>query len=308
MDFFYNNFIADFFLFVLRWLYSLINDYSLAIIILTVLMRAMLLPLDMQQRKNSKKMVQIQPELNELKQRYGNNPQMLQQKQSELQKKVGFKPLAGCLPMLLQLPIFFAFFGAMRVLASEQTCVLFLDAVQNGASNTVLPGWLWVRNFWQPDSGLATVLPSATEFITFLQTNAINISPQTLSILHQKGLLTFANGNFGIVEGAYNALTDGILAANNAAGYNNGWFIVPVIAGVGLFFQQKLATRSGTQQDQGKMMAYIMPIFSIWICSISNTAFSVYWVASNLYALGQQSILTFIENRKEKKNSNPQLT
>lgn len=308
MDFFYNNFIADFFLFILRWLYNLINDYSLAIIILTVLMRAMLLPLDLQQRKNSKKMVQIQPELNELKKRYGNNPQMLQQKQSELQKKVGFKPLAGCLPMLLQLPIFFAFFGAMRILASEQTCSLFLNAVQNGAENTILPGWLWVRNFWQPDSGLATILPSASEFITFLQTNATNISPQTLSILQHKGILTFAGGNFSVVESAYNALTQGIITANNAGGFNNGWFVIPLLAGAGLFFQQKLATRAGTQQDQGKMMLYIMPVFSIWICSTSNTAFSVYWVASNLYALAQQSILTFIEKRKEKKNGTPQLT
>lgn len=259
-------------------------------------MRAVLLPLDLKQRKNSRKMTQIQPELESIKKRYANNPQLFQKKQKELYAKEGVKPLAGCLPLLLQLPIFFAFFGAMRVLASEQTVNLILNAVNDGV--TQLPSWLWVHNFWQPDSGLEPILPLGQNFITFLQSNGTFISPQTLSILQQKNIVTFANGNFTYVAQTYDALTNNILSANGLAGLNNGWFILPVLAGASLFFQQRLMTNSGVQQDQGKMMMWLFPLFSVWICATSNTAFAVYWLASNVYALGQQSTLAYIEKRK----------
>ncbi len=296
MDFLNNNFISEFFLIALRWFYSFLSDYSIAIVLLTILMRAVLLPLDLKQRKNSRKMTQIQPELESIKKRYANNPQLFQKKQKELYAKEGVKPLAGCLPLLLQLPIFFAFFGAMRVLASEQTVNLILNAVNDGV--TQLPSWLWVHNFWQPDSGLEPILPLGQNFITFLQSNGTFISPQTLSILQQKNIVTFANGNFTYVAQTYDALTNNILSANGLAGLNNGWFILPVLAGASLFFQQRLMTNSGVQQDQGKMMMWLFPLFSVWICATSNTAFAVYWLASNVYALGQQSTLAYIEKRK----------
>lgn len=124
MNFLYDNFIADFFLLALRWIFSLVNEYSIAIILMTIAMRAILLPLDIRQRRSTRNMAKIQPELQEMQKRYANNPQLLQRKQRELQQKHGVKPMAGCLPLLLQLPIFFAFFGAMRVLASEQTIQL----------------------------------------------------------------------------------------------------------------------------------------------------------------------------------------
>lgn len=301
---------------------SLFADYALTIVILTVLIRLCLLPLDLKMRSNSAKMQALGPEIQSLQKRYANNPQQLQRKQQELYRKMNVKPMFGCLPSLIQLPILFAFFGAMRVLQSQQTVALMLDAAQYGASTVQLPEFFWVHNFWQPDNGMSNILPNSTEFLSFIQQNSLYITPQTMGLLQSHGLLDFSTGVMTVPDSTYTALTTQILQANgfvNAAGEvtnYNGYFILPALAGVALFLQQKfnpaamnggmnMAAAGGEQAEaQGcsnKMMLWIFPIFSIWICATSNTAFALYWFISSLYAFTQMKVVDLIKKAKAKK-------
>ena len=301
MEILTNNFISDFFLIVLRWIYSIVNDYSIAIILLTFLIKLAMLPLDIKQRKSSMRMAAIKPELDSLKKRYSNDPQLMNKRQQELYRSSGVKPLAGCLPAVLSMFILFPFFGMLRVLAAEQTIALFLHAVNAGATSVQLPQWLWVHNLWQPDSGFSAVLPSSVEFLSFIKTNATYISPQTLSVLQQGGLISFDSAK-GILVNAdtYNNLTNSILSVNGVEGLKNGWFILPVLAGVSMFFSQSMSMKNNAQmQQQGKMMLYIFPAISILICASSNTAFALYWTASNVFTLGQYLIIGAIAKTKE---------
>ncbi len=305
MDFLNNNFISDFFVLVLKWVYSMVQEYSVAIIIVTILVRLLILPLDLRQKKSARKMAQIQPMIDSMKKRYANNPQQLQKKQQELFKKEGVRPLAGCLPMLITMPIFFAFFGAMRVLAAEQTVALMLNAQHLGEAAYNLPSWLWVHNFWQPDSMLEPVLPTAASFVNFVQTN-VTITPQSLHMMAHSGLLNFDLVN-GLQAGAdYNALTTNILQNNHLADangplYTNGWFILPLLAGVSLFVQQKLTMGQTPQAGNSKFMLWFFPLFSVWICATANTAFSIYWLFANLYALVQSLIVNWYYKRRDEK-------
>lgn len=301
---------------------SLFADYALTIVILTVLIRLCLLPLDLKMRSNSAKMQALGPEIQSLQKRYANNPQQLQRKQQELYRKMNVKPMFGCLPSLIQLPILFAFFGAMRVLQSQQTVALMLDAAQYGASTVQLPEFFWVHNFWQPDNGMSNILPNSTEFLSFIQQNSLYITPQTMGLLQSHGLLDFSTGVMTVPDSTYTALTTQILQVNgfvNAAGEvtnYNGYFILPALAGVALFLQQKfnpaamnggmnMAAAGGEQAEaQGcsnKMMLWIFPIFSIWICATSNTAFALYWFISSLYAFTQMKVVDLIKKAKAKK-------
>lgn len=322
MDFLYNNFLSDFFSICMNGLNSLFADYALTIVILTVLIRLCLLPLDLKMRSNSAKMQALGPEIQSLQKRYANNPQQLQRKQQELYRKMNVKPMFGCLPSLIQLPILFAFFGAMRVLQSQQTVALMLDAAQYGASTVQLPEFFWVHNFWQPDNGMSNILPNSTEFLSFIQQNSLYITPQTMGLLQSHGLLDFSTGVMTVPDATYTALTTQILQANgfvNAAGEitnYNGYFILPALAGVALFLQQKfnpaamnggmnMAAAGGEQAEaQGcsnKMMLWIFPIFSIWICATSNTAFALYWFISSLYAFTQMKVVDLIKKAKAKR-------
>ncbi len=307
MDFLYNNFISDFFLLIMKWVFGLVQNYSVAIIVVTILVRLLILPLDLRQKKSARKMAQIQPQIESMKKRYANNPQQLQKKQQELFHNEGVKPLAGCLPMLITMPVFFAFFGAMRVLAAEQTVALMLNAQHLGQVAYDLPSWLWVHNFWQPDSVFSQIMQTPAEFATFVQTNASYITPQSLHMMASANLLDF-NATAGLQGGsAYQALTSSILQYNSLTDtsgtplFTNGWLILPVLAGGTLFLQQKLTMGQTPQAGNTKFMLWFFPLFSAYICATANTAFSIYWLFANIYALGQSLIVNWIYKRRDEK-------
>ena len=305
MGFLSDNFISEFIVTVIRWASEFIPSYALIIIILTLVIRLVLLPLDIKQKKNSSLMVNIGPEVESLKKRYANNPEQLNKKTQELYRERGIKPLAGCLPMLIQLILLFAFFGALRAIASEQSVSIILDAAQNGAQNVDLPQFLWVHNFWQADSGLSAILPSADEFLSFVQMNANYITPQTLQMLQSHQIISFAGDAIAVNTANYSALTNGIIEANNLVGLNNGWFGLPILSGAALFLQQKLMQKSNPTQAAmggGKVMLYFFPLFSVYICATSPTSFAVYWVMSTVYSIVSNSIQDAIYNAKQKKN------
>jgi YidC/Oxa1 family membrane protein insertase len=143
---------------------ELTGSYGLSIILSTVIVRLLLYPLMVSQTKNMAAVRRLQPELEKLQQKYGNDKEKYQQKMMELYKEHKINPLGGCLPMLVQLPILWAFF---RVLGS--------NALGEGA--TFLG--LWVLN--QPDPYY--ILPILSALTTYIQ------SRMTLSDPSQKAML-----------------------------------------------------------------------------------------------------------------------
>jgi YidC/Oxa1 family membrane protein insertase len=97
----------------LQWFYKYFPNYGVAIILLTLLIRMILFPLSYTSFKSMKKMQKIQPELQALKEKYKDDQARMQKETMELFKNAGANPLGGCLPMLLQMPIFFAFYRVL---------------------------------------------------------------------------------------------------------------------------------------------------------------------------------------------------
>ena len=94
------------------------GDYGLAIIFMTVIFRLLLMPLTMKQLKSSARMQVLQPKMQEIQERYADDPMRMQEEMRKFQAENNFNPLGGCLPMLLQWPIFFALFGALRAIST----------------------------------------------------------------------------------------------------------------------------------------------------------------------------------------------
>ena len=99
---------------VLAWIYDIIPNYGIAIIVLTLAIRLLLLPLGIKQIKSMQHMQALQPKLKELQKKYKNNRQKQQEEQMKLCKEAGVNPLGGCLPMLLTLPFLFAMYAVIR--------------------------------------------------------------------------------------------------------------------------------------------------------------------------------------------------
>ncbi|MGB9919870.1 MAG: YidC/Oxa1 family membrane protein insertase [Moorellales bacterium] len=133
-------------------------SYGFAIVLFTIAVKAALLPLTYKQMQAMRRIQLLQPKVQELQKRYRGNPQKAQQEIIKLYQKHGANPLGGCLPLLIQLPILYSLFLALR---------RFFDPVQHPAYvNLADAQFLWIPNLGVPDP---VVLPLLAAGSTFLQ-------------------------------------------------------------------------------------------------------------------------------------------
>ena len=142
--------------FAIELLYSIteslgFGSYGLAIILLTIVIKMLLYPLTAKQMQSMKAMQMLQPKLKKIQEKHRDNPQMMQQKMAELYQNAGVNPLAGCLPMLIQMPILMGMYYALF----------------NFDYGGVEPSFLWLPSLSQTDP--LYILPVLSAFTTFLQ-------------------------------------------------------------------------------------------------------------------------------------------
>ncbi|MBD3183731.1 membrane protein insertase YidC [Candidatus Poribacteria bacterium] len=101
-------------LWILNLIYDLVNNYGVAIIFITILIKTIYLPLTHKSFKSMRKMQELGPKLNELREKYRDDAQRLQKETMKLYKKHGVNPMGGCLPLLFQMPVFWALFTTLR--------------------------------------------------------------------------------------------------------------------------------------------------------------------------------------------------
>jgi len=106
--------LTRFFHWMLSALHVFIPNYGVAIIVLTILVRLVTAPLTAKQMRSMERMRTLQPQLNELKEKHGDDKQKQSEEMMRLYKQEGVNPLGGCLPMILQLPVFIGLFYSLR--------------------------------------------------------------------------------------------------------------------------------------------------------------------------------------------------
>ncbi len=99
---------------ILQFSYRLVPNYGIAIIILTIIIKTLLFPFTHKSFESTSRMQALTPKINELKTQYKDNPTKMNQEMQALYKRENVNPLGGCLPMLLQMPIFFALYGLLN--------------------------------------------------------------------------------------------------------------------------------------------------------------------------------------------------
>lgn len=97
----------------LKMLAQFVGSYGIAIIVLTIIVRMFLWPLNVSQQRSMRQMQTLQPKLKAIQERYKNDPQRMQQKMMEFYKEHKFNPMGGCLPLLIQMPVFILLYSAL---------------------------------------------------------------------------------------------------------------------------------------------------------------------------------------------------
>jgi len=134
--------VCKFLLMVLNLTYRFIPNYGVAIIILTILIRLIFWPLTHKSTQSMKKMQQLQPLMNEIKAKYKDSPRKMQEETMAMYRRHKVNPLSGCLPMLIQIPVFIALFVVLR-----------------SAIELRFAPFLWINDLSAPERLFADILP-----------------------------------------------------------------------------------------------------------------------------------------------------
>jgi YidC/Oxa1 family membrane protein insertase len=207
IEFGWFTFLSKPFFKVLLWLNDMIGNWGWAIILFTLLVKLVLFPLSYKGMMSMQKLKDLAPKMKELKEKYKDDPAKLNMKMMEMYKKHGANPMGGCLPMLLQIPVFFALY---RVLLNA-------DELQGAVW---IPGWI-----------------------------------------------------------------DNLAAADP-------YYILPVLMGVTMWFQQKITPNNFTDPMQEKIFQFFPIMMALmFIIMPFPSGLVLYWVVNNIFTIGQQYVI-----------------
>jgi len=307
-------FLTNWFLEAMRWIYSLtcaisesgFGNVFLTILISTILLRALTIFSDIKTRKSSAKMAEVQPEIQRLQKKYANDPRRFQAEQTKLMKEKGVSMWGSCLPMLITMPLFFCFIAAFRYWGYEMNLRLLVD--ENAMELFKSFKFLWINNIWQPDNGLTPVLANGASFLATPQlSNLLYLQePGVGEKLVEMGLAVTKVYQGGV---SYQLLSnETAIAIYDAAiqpfldvykGYNNGWFVMSILAGGTNFLSAWLMTKNTPAANEEaakstKWMNYLFPVMSFIFCLNYNAAFAIYWTLTSVIMI----IVNLILNKK----------
>ena len=307
-------FLTNWFLEAMRWIYSLtcaisesgFGNVFLTILISTILLRALTIFSDIKTRKSSAKMAEVQPEIQRLQKKYANDPRRFQAEQTKLMKEKGVSMWGSCLPMLITMPLFFCFIAAFRYWGYEMNLRLLVD--ENAMELFKSFKFLWINNIWQPDNGLTPVLANGASFLATPElSNLLYLNePGVGEKLVEMGLAVTKVYQGGV---SYQILSnETAIAIYDAAiqpfldvykGYNNGWFVMSILAGGTNFLSAWLMTKNTPAANEEaakstKWMNYLFPVMSFIFCLNYNAAFAIYWTLTSVIMI----IVNLILNKK----------
>ena len=176
--------IAILFLWIFKKLHAVIFNWGLVLIAFSIIIKFVLYPLTKSSMNSMKKMAALQPQIQELKEKHKSNPQKLQQATMELYKANGVNPFGSCLPLLLQMPVFFALYPVVGR-AIELRQAMFIPH--------------WIDDLSRPDPYF--ILPIAMGISMFFQSKTTMTDPNQKAMLYMMPVMMvilFANFSAGL--------------------------------------------------------------------------------------------------------------
>jgi YidC/Oxa1 family membrane protein insertase len=229
------------------------RDFGLAVILVTILIRLLVYPLYVTQIRSQRAMQEVAPAINELKRKYGNDRQRFAEEQMKLYKERGISPLAGCFPLLLQMPILFALYAAL----SQLGCGL------GPPSNNECPGL--THDQLEQVYGIFGFLPNPIPPDGRLDTTAHWLPWITAGLQHPDNKSIF--GLFGALP---------LIAG-----------IAQLVASVQAL-PAKPVKSDDPNQRMFQSMAYTFPIMTVLIGQNFPAGLALYWITTTMFQIVQQ--------------------
>lgn len=271
------SFFANLFGYVLNFLYQLIHNYGLAIILFSIVLKVVMLPISIKQQKTMKKSAKIQAKMREIQDKYKNNPEKLNQETIELYKREKMSPFSGCLSAIIQIILLFAVFYLVR---SPLTYMLKVEPA---------------------------LVEQYTNEIKAQEEHKNDPYPE-IAIIKEKGQTDDkVNINMEFI-----GLDLSSVPSQNVSDFRV--YVIPALYVLTSFVSMRMTTSMQAKKKEGegtsdemdavaqanKSMSYIMPIMSVSIAIIAPLGLALYWLVNNILMIVERLILNkFIKDEEE---------
>lgn len=288
--------------YLMMWIYDLVQNYGVAIILFTLVTKLILLPVNYKTQKNAARMQLLNPELAKIRKSYKDNPQKMQEEQMKLYQREGVNPMGSCLPAVIQMVLLF---GVLDVVYKPLTHIIrFSDKTIAGARTIAseigkinikesdLRNELSILNIFNDNkSGFTSVGEQFSEKVSEFYEN--------FSI-------------FGINLGAIPSVPESWSDMGQV-----GLFLVPIFAGLSqlvytLYSQIHQKKKNPDMPNMGCMnvMLYLMPLLSVFFAFQVAAGVGFYWIFSSIFSFAitvflnhyfsDKRIAAIVEKEREK--------
>ena len=274
------SFFANIFGYLLNFLYNLIQNYGLAIILFSVIIKILMIPLSIKQQKSLKKNAKLQTEMKSIQAKYKNNPEKLNQETIALYKREKMSPFSGCLSAIIQIVLLFSIFYLVK------SPLTYMKKIDEGTINQ------YVNQLQQSGQMNNNGYPEIEVIEKLGDTNEnININ------------MDFFGINLSKVP--TQSLTDPKV------------YIIPVLYVISSFISIRITTKMQKQmmpdkkdeenenkepdpmEQANKSMSLLMPIMSISIAIIAPLGLALYWLTNNILMIAERLILNHFLKEEE---------
>lgn len=288
------NMLANLFGNILNILYNIFNNYGVAIIIFSILLRSVLLPITIKQQKTMKKSAEMQKKMNALKEKYKNDQEKLSQEMMALYKNEKMNPFSGCLSSILQIIIILAVFYVVK---SPLTYMKKIDSniidkykkeivEQNNGQKSAYEEIEIIQKKGNED-------PDVNINMEFLGINLSKIPNQNLGdfkiyiipVLYVISSFISIRVNTAIQKNSKDSSTDVIEVKNDENSKKND------------------ISEEEAMEQMSKNMNLMMPIISISIAMVAPLGLALYWLISNILMIAERVIIDRLANKEVKREA-----
>lgn len=280
--------ISSVFGYVLNWLYEFFNNYGIAIIILSILLRIILIPITIKQQSTMKKTAKLQEQMKILQVKYKNNPEKLNQEMINLYKSEKMSPFSGCFSSIIQIVIILSMFWLvsqpltyMKKVDPEIINNYKQEMAQNAETRTAYPEIAIIEQKGDSD-------PVVEVNMDFLGINLSKVPTQSLNDwrVYIIPILYILTSLISV------KMTTSMQKKNNKEEKKD------VIIEDGKVQEEE---EINPMEQMNKSMMYMMPIMSVMIAIIAPLGLALYWLVSNILMIIERIIINKVMSYKEEK-------
>lgn len=288
------SFIASCFGYILNFIYSFFNNYGLAVILFSIIIKLLLLPISIKQQNTMKKSAKIQGKMQELQNKYKNNPEKLNQEILELYKNEKMNPFSGCLSSIIQLVLLLAVFYLIR------SPLTFMKKIDPELIST------YTQEIQQQDSNRRNIYPEISiikekgkeDDRVNLNMNFLGIDLSSVPGFNNKDIKVYILPLLYVFTTILVTKITTSMQNNNKNNKKEKLIEGNVDIDKAEEIKKELSPEE-SMMEANKMMTWMMPIMSISIAIIAPLGLSLYWLVSNILMILERLILNKISKSKE---------